>query len=130
MNRALLYGLGAVLLLHGAVHGLGAAAYLRLAEITGLPYKTTLLAGAWEVGPGGIRLFGVLWALAALGFVAAAAAWTAGAPGWQPLLLGVTFASLALTLLDFDVAFAGVVVNLALLAFLAFGARMIPATPT
>lgn len=38
------------------------------------------------MGDGGMRVFGVLWALAALGFLAAAAAWLLGLGGWPALL--------------------------------------------
>jgi len=40
-----------------------------------------LLGGRWDLGEGGIRVFGALWAAAAIGFVAAAAALLAGW-GW------------------------------------------------
>jgi hypothetical protein len=115
-----------VLALHGLIHLLGTAVYMRLAEITEMPYKTALLGGAWEVGDGGMRLFGMLWALAALGFLAAAAAWILGLGGWPSLLVAVTLFSLALTALDYPVAFVGVVVNVAILAALALVPRLLP----
>jgi hypothetical protein len=126
MIRTLTIAAVAVLVLHGLIHLLGTAVYLRLAELAEMPYKTALLGGAWEVGDGGMRLFGVLWALAALGFLAAAAAWLLGLGGWATLLVGVTLFSLALTALDYQVAFLGVAVNMAILAVLAVAPRLLP----
>jgi len=37
-----------ILILHGLVHLMGTAAYLKLAELKGLPYKTTVLGGRWD----------------------------------------------------------------------------------
>jgi len=126
MLRTMTIAAVAVLVLHGLVHLIGTAVYMRLAEVAEMPYKTVLLGGAWDVGDGGIRLFGALWALAALGFLAAAAAWLLALSGWPSLLAGVTLFSLALTVLDYQVAFMGVVVNLAILAALAVAPRLLP----
>jgi len=49
---------------------------------------------------------------------------TLGWPWWQPVLVGVTLVSLALTALDWDVAFAGVILNIAILALLWLGPRL------
>ena len=57
-------------------------------------------------------------------FVVAALAFWFGWAGWQPLLLGVTLLSLALTALDWDVAFAGVILNIVILALLGLGPRL------
>jgi len=70
-----------VLVVHGLIHLMGTAVYIRLAEVKGLTYKTTLLSGHWELGEGGIRVFGALWVLPAIGFVAAALALATGW-GW------------------------------------------------
>jgi hypothetical protein len=93
-----------------------------------MPYKTALLGGAWEIGDGGMRVFGALWAVAAAGFLAATAAWLLDLSGWPALLVAVTLFSLVLTGLDYGVAFAGVAVNLAILAALAVVPRLLPAT--
>ncbi len=104
----------AVLVLHGLIHLMGAVAYMRLGDVAGLPYKTTLLGGRWDVGPGGMAAFGALWGVAAVGFVAAAAALAFGAPWARGLLLTVALASLVLTGLDWTVAYAGVAINVAI----------------
>ena len=114
-----------VLVLHGLIHLMGTASYMKLAEVQGLPYKTTLLGGRWELGAGGIAVYGALWAVAAVGFVVAALAFWLGWSWWQPMLIGVTLFSLLLTFLDWHVAYAGVIVNLAILAVLWLGSPIV-----
>jgi hypothetical protein len=113
------------LILHGLIHLMGTAAYLKLAEIKGLPYKTTLLGGRWDLGANGIAVYGALWAVAAIGFVVAAVALIAGWGWWQPVLIGVTLFSLVLTALDWGVAYAGVIINIIILILIWVGPRII-----
>ena len=110
-----------VLLLHGIVHLMGTAAYLKLTEIEQLPYKTTVLGGRWDIGARGTAIYGALWTVAALGFITAAIAFFSGWSWLQPVLLGVTLLSLVLTALDWGVAYAGVIVNIAILVTLILG---------
>jgi hypothetical protein len=107
---------GAILIgLHGLVHLLGPIVYLRLADVDGFVFKTTVLNGHVDLGTRGIQIFGVLWLLPAVGFVAAALGlWTGWAP-WVPWLMGSTLVSLVLVGVDWQVAFAGAVVDLAIL---------------
>ncbi|MFC4544056.1 ABC transporter permease [Halosolutus amylolyticus] len=114
--RSLLTYVGSITLLgHGMVHLLGTAVYFELADVAEFPYKTTLLGSAVNVGDVGMRVFGVLWAVAAFGFVAGAGALLTDWGRW-PLLVGaVAVFSLALTVLDYTVAYAGIVVNLGIL---------------
>ncbi len=111
-------GLAALLALHGLVHLLGFVVAFRLAEIEGLPYSTTVLGGRVDLGPGGIRVVGVLWLLAAAAFVAAAVGLWLLAPWWWGLALGASAVSLALCVLQLAQARAGVVVNVVLLGLL------------
>ena len=113
-----------VLVLHGLIHLMGTAAYLKLAVIQQLPYKTTVLGGRWELGTGGTAVYGALWALVAVGFIVAALALLMNWHWWQPVLVGVTLFSLVLTTLDWAVAYTGVIVNIAILAMLWLGPRM------
>jgi hypothetical protein len=94
----------AVLALHGLVHLMGTAAYLKLAQVQGLPYKTTLLSGRLELGANGIAFFSIVWALIAAGFVVTAIALIADWAWWPAALIGVTLLSLSVTLLDSSVA--------------------------
>ncbi|MDF1499861.1 MAG: hypothetical protein P1P76_05260 [Anaerolineales bacterium] len=113
-----------IIALHGLIHLIGLAVYLKLAEFEGFAYKTTLLGGRWDLGEPGTQVFGVLWILPALGFIAAAAGMIFGFSWWGALLLGSAIVSLLLTTLDFRVAFAGIAVNVIILIALWFGARL------
>jgi hypothetical protein len=110
------YAAAAVLTLHGLVHVLGSGVYLGFFELATFEYKTTVLAGAVDLGDTGTRAFGFLWAVAAVGFVASAVALLAAWPRWRTVLAAVTVLSLVLTGLDVDIAYAGFAVNLAILA--------------
>jgi hypothetical protein len=114
----------AVLILHGLVHLIGTAVYLKLTDIQDFSYKTTLLGGRVDLGDGGIRAFGVLWFLPAFGFALAAFALLQELDWWRTALRAVTLLSLGLTGLDWNVAFAGAIVNIAILTTLWLGPRM------
>ena len=115
MSSIVLYGASAIVLLHGLIHLMGVATYWQLAEINKLPYKTSLLKGSWEIGESGIRLFGALWLIAAIGFGIAGYALVTEQNWWR-IGLGVVAAfSLALTILDWDVAYAGIGINVVIL---------------
>jgi hypothetical protein len=116
MNRVVIVGMSALFTIHGLVHGLGFVANWRLARIEGLPYQTTVLGGRVDVGDAGMRVLGVAFLLAAIGFAAAGwGCWT-GASWWRGLLLVTTLLSLVITALEWDVAYAGTVVDLVILA--------------
>lgn len=74
MSNVLRLAAAAGIFLHGLVHLLGTAVYLRLTEVPEFPYKTTLFGGRWDLGSAGIGVFGLLWAGAAFGFGIAAVA--------------------------------------------------------
>ena len=78
MPRLAIYLFVAVLAAHGLIHLLGPTVYLRISDLQGLPYKTTLLNGHLDVGVRGIAIFGGLWVLPAVGFVVSALALALG----------------------------------------------------
>jgi len=126
-SRIVLAGACAVLAVHGLIHLLGTVVYLRVAAIDGFAFKTTLLAGRVDVGEAGIRIFGALWILPAAGFlVSAAGLWF----GWWwgiPTVVASTVASLLLTTLDWKIAFAGTIADIAIVTVLLYagsGARL------
>ena len=123
MARWVSYFAAFVLIAHGLIHLLGTTVYLRLGEVAGFAYKTTLLGNSWDVGPVGIVIFGAMWAVAAVGFIVSAIAMLTGSRWWQPALIGFTVFSLLLTGLDWSLAFAGVALNLVILAFLVWSRR-------
>jgi len=109
-----------VLILHGLIHFLGTVTYMKLGTVQGLTYKTTLLGGHWNLGEGGIGVYGALWAVAAIGFIVSAAALLFGWSWWKPVVAGVAVCSLALTALDWKVASAGAMPNIVTLVWLSF----------
>ncbi|AGB39810.1 hypothetical protein [Natronococcus occultus] len=116
MGRNPMYLAAIAVGIHGVIHFLGIGVYFELIEMADLPYKTTLLGGAVDVGDVGIRIFAVLTAVAGVGFVASAVALVTDWRYWRELLLAVTAFSLVLTTFDWTVASAGVLANLAILA--------------
>ena len=105
-----------ILFFHGLIHLMGTTVYMKLGSLDGFPYKTTILNGRIDLGESGIYIFGVLWALAAIGFVVTAVGLVAQWK-WNPsLLVGVSIFSLVLTGLDWEIASTGAIVNLAILA--------------
>jgi hypothetical protein len=102
---------------------MGTVAYLKLAEVEGLPYKTTMFGGRWDLGEVGVTVFGVLWAVAAVGFVSSAIGLVFKRFWWRPILFAITLLSLALTVLDSSVAFAGLFINLLIVVFLIADSR-------
>ncbi len=118
--KILFVALAIVLVLHGLVHLMGTVTYMKLGVVQGLTFKTTLLGGQWDIGENGIRVYGALWAAAAVGFVLAALAMLLGWDWWKPALAITAAFSLTLTVLDWKVAFAGVILNVVILAWLFF----------
>lgn len=110
-----------ILFLHGLIHFMGTAAYLKLTEIDQLPYKTTVLNGRWDLGSIGTIIFGIFWAVAGIGFAITAIALYGNWDWWRSALIGFTLFSLVLTSLDWGVANAGVAINLAILLILFLG---------
>ncbi len=129
MIRILAILLPLLVALHGLIHLMGFLAYWPLRELPALPYKTALLSGRWEVGALGMRIFSLLWLLAALGFVISAIALLLGRSWWAPVLLLASLLSLLICILDWGVAFRGAIVDvlLLLLLFVVFGFRQPPA---
>ncbi len=123
MSKWMLYLAGFVLIAHGLIHLMGTTVYLRLGDVQGFAYKTTLLGGRWDVGAAGIGIFGTLWAVAALGFIVSSVGMVTDKSWWQPVLIAVSVFSLVLTGLDSSLAFAGVILNLVILALLFWSRR-------
>jgi hypothetical protein len=109
-----------ILVLHGLIHLMGTVTYMQLGTVQGLAYKTTLLNGRWDLGAGGIGIYGALWAVTAVGFIAIAATLPFGWRWWKPVLAGIAVFSLILTALDWKVASAGAILNLVILTWLWF----------
>ncbi|HEY3364847.1 MAG TPA: hypothetical protein VGK74_07345 [Symbiobacteriaceae bacterium] len=117
--KILLYVAVAIAAAHGLIHVMGFVAYWPLAAIAELPYKTTLAGGRWEVGGMGMRVFAILWLMAALGFVLALAGLLLEHDWWIPVMLGTIALSTVLILLDWAPAYRGAVFNAVILVLMA-----------
>ncbi len=129
MSRVLMGVVALVVLAHGLIHLMGFVAYWPLGELKELPYKTAIFGGRWEIGRTGMRLYSILWLIAALGFVLSAGGWLAGHDWWATLMTGAAILSLLLTLADWSVAWRGAVVNLVILVVLVVGVWGLRAKP-
>jgi hypothetical protein len=110
---------GIYLLVHGLCHFVGFLVPWKIITSKEEPYKTTLLAGAIDVGHAGIRAVGILWLLAGLAVVAAGIGAFASWSWWQNATLALALASLVLCVLGLPGAKIGILANLLLLAYLA-----------
>jgi hypothetical protein len=128
--RILSYVLILLFVLHGLVHVMGFVAYWPLAEVTALPYKTSLLNGRWDIGVTGMRLFSLLWLLAGLLFAGAAAGLLLSQAWAWPVLWAAALLSLAICLLDYGPAWRGALLSgLILLGLIALQGLRTPAAP-
>lgn len=123
--RIILAGACVVLAIHGLIHLLGTVVYLRVAEIDGFAFKTTLLAGRVDVGEPAIRIFGALWIVPAAGFLVSAAGLWFGWWWWLPTAVASTIVSLLLTTVDWNVAYAGAITDMAIVILLLFASRAV-----
>lgn len=119
MSRGIFFLIVFGLAVHGLIHLMGFVAYWPLGSVAELPYKTALAGGRWEIGAAGMRLFSLLWLVAAAGFVLAALGLVLNWEWWRTLLWCTTLLSLLISTLDWSVAFRGAIIDLVLLALLA-----------
>jgi hypothetical protein len=116
--------LALLFIVHGIAHLPGFAVAWRLTHASEMPYKTTLLNGSLNVGNAGIRIVGILWLLAGIGFVLTAVVTFRGQPAWPQATLYVTLFSLVLCGLAWPDSRIGLMVDLAILALLFAGLRL------
>jgi hypothetical protein len=119
MTKALGAGLLAA---HGLIHLIGFAVPWRIAVLDGFAYRTTALGGAIALGDTGARLVGLGWLALAIGFVVAAVATWRGASWARVLTAALALASVGVCVLGMPETAAGIVVNVSILAVLAWAA--------
>jgi hypothetical protein len=111
--------MGIYLVVHGFCHFVGFVVPWKILTLKEEPYRTTLMAGALDVGGVGIRLMGILWLLACVAFMAsgigALASWT----WWRSAILPLALASSVLCVLGLPGAKIGILANGLLVAYLA-----------
>jgi hypothetical protein len=116
-------GLVVLMALHGVAHLPGVVGSWRLAPLESIPFHTTVLAGRWDVGEGGMQALGVGWLLAAALFWVAAGGALAARGWWMPAAFVAVLLSLVLSVLELPFARVGIWVNALILAALLVGAR-------
>lgn len=119
--------IGAVLAVHGAIHLMGFLAYWKITEFEGLAYPTSLLGGLLGAPDGLVRALGVLWLIAAVGFMLGARALVTQRAWWWRALAAVTLLSLALSVLGWPEAQFGFVINVVILGCLLLDRWLTPA---
>ena len=124
MPPIVLYITAFIIFMHGLVHLLYFVSYWPIAELEDVPYKTTLLKGRWDMGSGGIRLFGFLCLVATIGFVVSAIGLAVEAEWWRSVMAIMAVFSLVLSALDFSVAYGGPIVNVIILVLVWFAPRL------
>ena len=102
------------LALHGFAHFAGFAGSFGLAE--SMPYRTTVLGGMVDLGDVGIRVFGLLWLVAAASFLVASAAAMTNQVWWPSALLVAAAGSLVLSVMALPEARIGFALNVIILA--------------
>lgn len=106
---------------HGIAHLVGFVVPWQITKMEDMPYKTTLLSGQINVGDTGIRIVGLLWLMAAVGFVISGIAVLRLTPWWNTWALYISLFSLILSILGWPESKIGVLVNLLILIFLVWG---------
>ena len=110
--------IGIYLLVHGICHFVGFVVPWQILTMKDEPYKTTLLAGTFDVGDIGIRMVGLLWLIAGVAFLATAVGVFASSPWWRTASLSLAIASLVLCVLGLPGAKIGILANALILAYL------------
>jgi hypothetical protein len=107
-----------LILIHGLIHFFGFLVYWKIIEgFEDLPYKTTVFSEMLDIGDVGIRIFGIIWLLTAVGYIIAVIGLIVQKyDGVRKSLPYVTVISLFITVLDFTVAYTGVMFNVIVLA--------------
>jgi hypothetical protein len=114
---------------HGLIHLMGFVSLWRLATIEQVPYGTTILSGAIDIGDGGVRIVGLVWALAAALFVVSA--WTVwrGSRSALGIVTVSAVVSLIVCIVGLPGSEVGVLVNVVILAAVVVRTRIGPSTP-
>ena len=112
---------------HGLIHLIGFVVPWGLAQVEGFPYRTTALGGAIALGDAGARVIGIAWLACAVAFVVAGLGIWRGASWALPLAGLLAAASIVLCVLGLPEAVAGIVVNAAIIALVAWASLVRPA---
>lgn len=111
-----------LLLAHGVAHLVGFLVPWRLAIPPEMPYRTTVLGGAFDLGSVGIRVYGLVWLVLGLAFAVAAGALALGSPWWFRLAVIAGAWSLVLCVAGWPESRIGIAANVVLLILTVAGA--------
>ncbi len=109
-----------LLALHGVIHLIGFVTPWQIASLEGFAYRTTLLNGALDVGDAGVRVVGLVWLGLTVGFLAAGYGVWRGERWALGLTVVLAVVSLVVCLLGLPETFAGVAINVVILALVAY----------
>lgn len=112
---------GLLLIAHGAAHAMGFAIPWRLGPGKDVPSEPTILNGTVNLGDAGMRVLGIAWLVAALFVVVAGLGVIAGSPWGGFVTLDATMFSLVLCILGWPQSRTGIIINVAILAYIGFG---------
>jgi hypothetical protein len=117
--------LSALMLAHGIAHIVGFLVPWKLVPPSPqMPYRTTILRGALDLGDAGIRAYGLLWLLLALGFAVVGGGLFFRAPWWFRGMLGMAGVSALFCLVSWPEARIGLFVNVAVAALVVVGVQL------
>jgi hypothetical protein len=111
--------MGIYMLVHGLCHFVGFVVPWKILTMKEEPYRTTLIAGRLDVGSIGIRLVGILWLLACVGFMASGTGALASSAWWRNAMVPLALASSVLCVLGLPGAKIGILANALLLTAIA-----------
>ena len=109
-----------LLALHGVIHLIGFVTPWRIATLEGFAYRTTVFNGALDVGDVGARFIGLVWLGLTFGFLAAGYGIWRGTRWAAGLTAVLAIVSLIVCLLGLPEAGAGVVIDVLILAAVAY----------
>jgi len=115
--------LAVLLTVHAVAHLVGFVVPWRLMTSAEVPYRTTILSGAIDIGATGVRLLGVGWLLVALAFLVLAGGVVLRASWWHAAVLPAVAVSFVLCVLGWPDSRFGLVANLLILTLLVAGTR-------
>jgi hypothetical protein len=112
---------GVVLALHGAIHLMGFIVDWQFAHMQTLPYRTSVLGGHLNLGTAGIKSVGILWLVAALGYIIVGVVLAWQGRLWPVPIAAITALSLIPCILAWPDSAFGAVIDVAILATLLVG---------
>jgi hypothetical protein len=110
-----------LLLGHGVAHTVGFVVPWKLLTSPDVPYRTTVMRGAIDLGSTGIRLLGLIWLVVALLFVGLAAAVFEQRAWWHETAFVLIGVSVVLCVLGLPESRPGLLANVVILVLVIAG---------